>query len=334
MMRFQQTRWQAARALLTVLAWWAGLASFALAQAAVKQFDTAPVAPADDSAIRLVTQVVSLTVTVTDKHGRRLPALEKDAFTVFEDRVAQEIGYFKQVDAPASIAVVFDLSASMRGEKIARAHQALRRFLLNSHPEDEYSLIGFNDRAWVALDKTRNGQDLLQQLSTAEPQRGTALFDAVALGLKQLEHGLYARRALLIISDGEDNRSHVSFRQLKHLAQESSALIYAVGITESMAKPDLNGRMLEDLAEQTGGRAVFSLDAEEMCAVFEAIALELRQQYSLGYTPSNFVADGKWRKLKVKVAPPLKTAGLIVRTRGGYYAHPSQAMPDNEVENW
>jgi Ca-activated chloride channel family protein len=328
--QFGQRCGRAASSLITgwllLFVVWFGLAAPVWAQAEAKGSKFAPSRQSqDDSVINLETNVVSLTVTVTDKQGRYLPNLQPGAFTVYEEQVAQELSFFNQADVPATIAIVFDLSGSMRKEKIQRARVALERFLLNCHPEDEYSLVGFNDQAWVAVDHTRDSQQLLRQFQAAEPAGHTALYDAVALGLEQLERGQHARRVLLIISDGEDNRSRASFRQIKRLSQESAALVYAIGVTD-FALRNGNGRyLLQDLTEESGGKAFFPRGAEAMSEAFENIALELRQQYSLGYTPSNFVADGKWRKLKIKVAPPVSSNGIAVRARTGYYAQGARA---------
>lgn len=290
-----------------------------------------PTAPAEASVLNLDTQLVSLTVTVTDKQGRFLPGLARSAFTVYEDQISQEVSFFAADDLPAAVAIVFDLSGSMRPEKFQRARLALARFLQNCHPADEYSLIGFNEKAWVAVERTTDAQQLLRQFSLTEPKGHTALYDAVALGLQQLERSQLTRRVLLLVSDGEDNRSRASFRDLKRKAQESAALIYAIGITDYALKHSQGEYLLDDLAKLTGGKAFFPRDGEAMSAAFEKIALELRQQYSLGYTPSNFVADGKWRKLKVKVANPAGTAELVVRTRSGYYANPARAARQVEA---
>lgn len=291
-------------------------------------------APADEPVLNLNTQLVSLTVTVADKEGRHWPSLARQAFTVYEDEVAQELSFFAPGDVPAAVAVVFDLSGSMRPEKFQRAQLALERFLQNCHPEDEFSLVGFNEKAWLAVERTRDGQQLLRRFRLSEPKGHTALYDAVALGLQQLARSSYARRVLLLVSDGEDNRSRASYRDIKRQVQESAALLYAIGITDYALKHSQGEFLLDELAKQSGGKAFFPRDGEAMSSAFEKIALELRQQYSLGYTPSNFVADGKWRKLKVKVAQPAGAPALVVRARSGYYANPSRSsvLADAEGE--
>lgn len=287
---------------------------------------------AHEAVLTLDTQVVSLSVTVSDKRGRHVPGLEQGAFALFEDQVAQEISFFTNSDTPASIAVVVDLSGSMRDEKIKRAQAALERFIQNCHSEDEYSLIGFNERAWVALDHTRDSQQLLRQFNSVKPEGNTALYDAVALGLQTLQKAHHPRRVLLVLSDGDDNRSRTSLRQIKRQVNESGVLIYAVGVRDFSLRNQIGSLILHELTEPSGGKAFFPKDGEGLSDAFEKIAVELRQQYSIGYTPSNFSADGKWRKLKVKVTPPPETPGIVVRARVGYYANPKRAALADEVE--
>jgi Ca-activated chloride channel homolog len=304
----------------------ASLAVSAWAQVDVQKLNDQGAASAGDSALRFDTRVVSLTVTVTDKQGRHLPNLDQRAFTVFEDDVAQEISYFNHVDAPASVAIVFDLSGSMQDKRIANAKLALERFVANCHPDDDFSLIGFNDEAWLALDRTRDSQQLIRQFNDVKPIGGTALFDAVAVGLQHLERARHKRRVLIIISDGEDNGSRTTLAKVKRQAQESAALIYGVGVSTFLQR-HLYGSgswLLNELAAQSGGKAYFPGDGEEMSEAFEKIALELRQQYSIGYTPTSFSADGKWRRVKVKVTPPAETPKIVVHSRPGYYAKPNR----------
>ncbi len=308
---------------------WLGLA-LSLSLAATVQAQTAK--SANEAVLSLDTQVVSLTVTVSDKRGRHVAGLEQGAFALFEDQVAQEISYFTNDDTPASIAIVFDLSGSMRDEKIKRAQIALERFMQNCHADDEYSLIGFNDHAWLALERTRAPQQLLRQFNSVKPEGNTALYDAVALGLRHLEKGRHPRRVLLIISDGDDNRSRASLRQIKRQLNESAALVYAIGVHDFALRNQIGALVLNELTEPSGGQAYFPRDGEAMSEAFEKIAVELRRQYSIGYTPSNFAPDGKWRKLKVKVTPPPETPGIIVRARVGYYANPKRAALADEVE--
>jgi Ca-activated chloride channel family protein len=273
----------------------------------------------NDGRITINTELVSLTVTVTDKQGRYVPGLDRGAFAVYEDDVRQEISFFSDRDAPASVGVVFDVSGSMRGEKILRARDALARFIQTSHPEDEYSLIGFNGSAKLLLDRTRDSEALIAQFGHINPQGNTALYDAVAFGLDALVHSRYAKRALIVISDGEDNKSRSTFNQVKRKSQESGVTIYTILIGPLPPRSN-SGMIMDQLASASGGKSFFPSNAEAMSEAFERIALELRHQYSVGYAPSNITNDGRWRRLKVAVTPPTGSPRLIVRSRKGYYA--------------
>lgn len=293
----------------------------ALAQGKLKAAAFAPPTTGkdDDGRITISTELVSLNVTVTDKQGRHIEGLDRNAFAVYEDDVRQEISFFSDRDAPASVGVVFDVSGSMRGEKITRARDALARFIQTSHPEDEYSLVSFNESARLLLDRTRDSAALLTQFGNVSPQGHTALYDAIGLGLEALAHGRYAKRALIVISDGEDNRSCSTFNKVKRKLQESGVTIYTILIGPLLPRSN-GGAVMDDLASASGGKSFFPSDAEAMNESFERIALELRRQYSLGYAPANVTADGRWRRLKVIVTPPSGSLRLTVRSRKGYYA--------------
>ncbi|MGH9836498.1 MAG: VWA domain-containing protein, partial [Blastocatellia bacterium] len=227
--------------------------------------------------------------------------------------------------APLSVAVIFDLSGSMSEKKMERAREALRRFIQTSHEQDEYSLVGFNQQPQLLLDRACDGDAVLQRLRGMRASGHTALYDAVAFGLERVSKGFYPKRALVVISDGEDNRSRVTFDQLRRMLRESDAIIYAVGIGGYELPRQMGEANLRQLAEASGGRAFFPKGAEEMYEVFEQIALELRSQYSIGYAPSNFIADGKWRRVKLRVTTVGDARHLRVRSRAGYYAAPGRA---------
>jgi Ca-activated chloride channel family protein len=277
------------------------------------------------NAVSINTDLVSLTVTVTDERGRFVSGLSKDDFEVFEDQVKQEISHFSDTDAPLSVAVIFDLSGSMSEKKMERAREALKRFIQTSHEQDEYSLVGFNEQPQLLLDRACDGDALLQRLRGMRASGRTALYDAVALGLERVSKGFYPKRALVVISDGEDNRSRVTFDHLRRMLRESDAIIYAVGIGGYELPRQMGEANLKQLAEASGGRAFFPKGEEKMDEAFEQIALELRSQYSIGYAPSNFIADGKWRRVKVRLTQAPDARRLKVRSRAGYYAAPGRA---------
>jgi Ca-activated chloride channel family protein len=280
-----------------------------------------------DRPVRVKTDLVTLTLTITDLYGRYVSGLTKSAFTITDNNQEQEIQFFSDSDAPVSVGIIFDLSGSMSGDKILKAQKALSRFIATSHPSDEYFLIGFNDRAQLLLDRTRDGDAVLRKLTMVRPNKNTALYDAVYLGVERVTRGSHQKRALLIISDGQDNNSRYNFGEVRRMLKETDVVAYSVGIMNPADSASTLGNQdeafLEELSSITGGKAFFPQTDVEMDDMFERIALELRHQYSLGYTPKDFQPNGKWRKVKVKVKPPRGLPRLTVRTRDGYYATPS-----------
>jgi len=277
--------------------------------------------------ISLRTDLVTLTLTVTDLYGRYVSGLTKKAFSVTDNNQDQDITYFSDSDSPVSVGILFDVSGSMSGEKIQKARKALERFVATSHPSDEYFLIAFNNRAQLLLDRTRDGDAVLQKLTLVEPKRNTALYDAVYLGVDRVSRGSHQKRALLIISDGQDNASRYNFGEVRRIMKESDIVTYAVGILDSHDFGNQLGMQgqafLDELTSVTGGKSFYPTTDVELDEIFERIALELRHQYSIGYTPKDFQPDGKWRKIKVKVKPPRGLPRLNVRSRDGYYATPA-----------
>jgi Ca-activated chloride channel family protein len=278
---------------------------------------------AGDEQLIVNTDLITLNVTLTDTYGRFVTGLTKEAFTVLDDKEPQEITFFSDEDAPVSLGVIFDVSGSMGKDKIAKARDALKHFIETSHDGDEYFLIGFNQRSQVLLDRTRDSDALLTKLTFVQTKGQTALYDACYLGVEKVTRGTHPKRALLIISDGQDNSSRYTFSELRRVLKETDVLIYAIGITDT-GNPNgldvLGQTILDELAAVTGGRAFFPDTAAEMNEIFERIAIELRHQYSIGYKPKNFVNNGKWHKVKVKVTPPRGLPRLFVRTKEGYFA--------------
>jgi Ca-activated chloride channel homolog len=285
--------------------------------------------PIDDSKkpIAVRTDLVTLTLTVTDLYGRYVSGLSKEAFTITDNNKEQEVTFFSDSDAPISVGILFDVSGSMGGDKIKKARTALQRFISSSHPSDEYFLIAFNSRAELLLDRTRDADAVLEKLTLIQPARNTALYDAVYLGLERVTRGSHQKRALLIISDGQDNSSRYNFGEVRRLMKESDVVTYGIGILDrgdSGSQMGMQGQaFLDELASVSGGKSFYPNGAAEMDEIFERIALELRHQYSVGYTPTDFQPDGKWRRVKVKVNPPRGLPRLSVRGREGYYASPN-----------
>jgi len=286
---------------------------------------TSPDGPQQLLVVRERTELVNLTVTVTDRDGRAVTGLAARDIEVYEDKVKQMIEHYSADDAPISVGVVFDTSGSMR-DKLDRARDALKAFVGTSHREDDFFLIGFNRRANL-LAEFCDGEGLRRRLDLISAQGETALYDAVYLGVEKVRQGRHRKRALLVISDGQDNASRYTLDQLRQRLKESDVHLYCVGVNRAATsdkagqREAMRGRIvLDDIARLTGGRAFFVNSASELEEATTRVALELRRQYSLGYTPTNQRHDGQWRKIRVRVNRPAWAPELTVRARDGYYA--------------
>ena len=268
--------------------------------------------------------VVLVNTTVTDPYNRLVTGLEKDNFRIFEDGGEQEVAYFSSEDVPTSIGVIFDMSGSM-SDKVAKAREAAVEFFKTANPQDEFSLVTFNDRAELASRFTSSVDDLQNRMLFTSARGRTALLDGIYLGLSQMRGAHNAKRALLIISDGGDNHSRYNESDIRNFVKESDVQIYAMGVFNSAgSRPtpeEVEGpSLLAELCDMTGGR-VFPVDSlDALPDIATKIAMELRNQYVLGYHPSNKTKDGKWRKIKVRIRPPRGLPPLNVYARTGYFA--------------
>ncbi len=272
--------------------------------------------------IRVDVNIVLVPMTVTDPMNRLVTGLERENFQVIENNMIQEVKSFSVEDAPVSIGIVFDLSGSMNS-KFARARKALSEFLRTSNPQDEYFVVGFNDRPAVIVDFTSDVEDVEARMVMLKPQNRTALIDAIYLGANKLRQAKYDRKALLIISDGGDNRSRYTENELRRVVKESDMQLYSIGIFDQYAptqEEQLGPLLLTDICEMTGGRMFRVSDVGDMGDIATRISAELRNQYVIGYRPNNIKHDGNWRKLKVRLLPPPGLPLLAVHFRQGYYA--------------
>jgi len=279
-----------------------------------------------DAHLRVDVNLVRVPATVTDPLNRLVTGLEKENFALSDDNIPQHIRYFSSEDAPISIGVVFDLSGSM-ASKYLRARKALTEFLRTSNPQDEFFVVGFNDRPSIIVDYTSDPDDVEARMVMLKPENRTALIDAIYLAVDHMRLAKFDRKALLIISDGGDNRSRYTESELERVVRESGVQVYAIGIFDNYApttEEQMGPELLKDICERTGGR-MFNVgnDTSGMEDIAERISDELRNQYVLGYTPSEVKRNGSWRKLKVKLTPPPGLPILTVHFRDGYYA-PSQ----------
>jgi len=269
--------------------------------------------------------VALVNVTVTDPYNRLVTGLEPDNFRVFEDSTEQEVVSFSSEDVPISIGVIFDLSGSM-SNKIAKSREAAIQFFKTANPADEFFMVSFNERAELTSAFTNSVEDLQSRMLATSPKGRTALLDAIYLGLSQMRGARNGKRALLILSDGGDNHSRYNESDIKRLVKEADTQLYAIGIFDPLGNrnrtpEELNGpSLLTDITDMTGGR-VFSVERlEDLPDIATKIGMELRNQYVLGYHPSNKVHDARWRKIKVKLRAPKGLPPLNVFAKTGYYA--------------
>jgi Ca-activated chloride channel family protein len=277
------------------------------------------------AAIRVNVNLVLVPLTVTDTRNRLVTGLERDNFQIFDNNAPQTIKTFGTEDGPVSIGIVFDLSGSMEG-KFVRAREALTAFLRTCNPQDEFFVVGFNDRPAVIVDYTSDVEDVEARMVMLRPEKRTALIDAIYLATNKLKTAKYDRKALLIISDGGDNRSRYTNGELQRAIRESDVQIYSIGIFDRYAptEEEQNGpQLLSDISEATGGRMFTVFDIDDLADIAQRISEELRNEYVIGYTPTDRRRDASWRKLKVRLVPPPGLPALTVHNREGYYA-PSQ----------
>jgi Ca-activated chloride channel family protein len=283
--------------------------------------------PAAD--LRVDVPLVLVPVHVTTPLGVSVTNLGKESFRLFEDGSEQPITHFASEDAPLSIGVLFDASGSMKN-KIAKSAEAVAAFFKTSNAEDEFFLIEFNERARLAVPFTQDSDQIYRHVAHTKALGRTSLLDAIHLGLAQMKYARNLRKAIVIVSDGGDNRSRYTESEIKAAMREADVQVYALGIFDPDDQPkrtreEKDGpRLLGELADETGGRhyPVETLDKlPELCT---RIGNELRNQYLLGYSPTNGAEDGKYRHVKVTMIPPVGMPALRAHHRQGYYASSGQ----------
>jgi len=265
--------------------------------------------------------LVLVSATVTDPYNRLVTGLEKDHFQVYEDGVEQEISSFSSEDVPVSIGVIFDMSGSM-SDKVNKARQSAVQFFKTANPQDEFFLVSFNERAELTSRFTSSVEDLQSRLMYTSAKGRTALLDAVYLGLAEMKGAHNKKKAMLIISDGGDNHSRYNVTDVRNFVKEADVQIYSMGLFENAPPTPEESEgpsLLTELCDLTGGRLFRVQDLGELPDIATKIGMELRNQYVLGYKPSNKATDGRWRKIKVKVHPPRGLPPLNVYSRTGYF---------------
>ncbi len=271
--------------------------------------------------LRVDSSLVLVPVHVTNAFGASVTGLERGAFRVFEDRTEQTVSSFFTDDAPVSVGFLFDASGSMRN-KMKKSAEAAAAFFRTANAEDEFFLIEFNDRARLTVPFTKQPDEVYEQIAHTHPTGRTTLIDAIHLALTQMKKAIYPRKAIVILSDGGDNWSRHSAREIRAALLEADVQVYAMGIFDAQMRTaeEKNGpKLLDELTELTGGRHYPVTDLDQLAAISERIGRELRSQYLLGYYSTNAERDGKYRQVTVRLAAP-NARDLRTNYRRGYYA--------------
>jgi VWFA-related protein len=276
--------------------------------------------PGEQSAIfRSDTRLVVLHATVVDKNGHLVTNIPRDAFQVYENGVQQQIKLFRQEDVPVSIGLIVDNSGSMR-DKRAKVESAALTLVKNSNPQDEVFIVNFNDEAFLDKDFTSNIRELEEGLTKIDSRGGTAMRDAVRMSIDHLkEKAKKDKKVLVVVTDGNDNSSIINLESLVKAAQQSEVLIYTVGLLSEEERREAKRakRALSALSEATGGQSYFPKESGEVEKIAQQVAHDIRNQYTIAYTPGNQALDGSYRQIKVIANAPNRPT---VRTRSGYYA--------------
>lgn len=302
---------------------------FACAGALWAQDAASPPAPpadsqaerADQGAIfRSDTRLVVLPVTVVDKSGHLVTNLPRSAFQVYENGVQQDIKIFRREDVPVSMGLIIDNSGSMR-DKRQKVKDASLTLVKASNPQDEVFVVNFNDEAFLdTKDFTSDIHEMEEALSKIDSRGGTAMRDAIRMSIDHIKEKAHKdKRVLVVVTDGNDNASMISLENLVKSAQQSEVLIYTIGLLgeEEHREAKRAERALKALAQATGGESYFPKDVGEVEKIARQVAHDVRNQYTIAYSPTNQSLDGSFRQIKVLANAPGK---VTVRTRTGYYA--------------
>jgi len=272
--------------------------------------------------LALEANLVNVAIAVTDARGQYVPGLAADDFAIFDDWIKQPIAHFSDADVPISIGIVFDTSGSMKN-CVGQSVIALREFLKTCHEDDDFFVLGFNDRVNLVQDFTTSVDEVLKSLENAQPNGATPLFDAIYLGVEKIQNGRHARKALLIITDGIDNNSRYTNKDIVNRLREADVEVYAISIIDPLAarRAIFGNAALQKFAGLTGGRAFFPrlrkqvVDFTDICT---AIALELRHKYVIGFYPTAIGSAAKPHKVNVRLTPTERHGRLALSYRSEY----------------
>ncbi|HEY3972994.1 MAG TPA: VWA domain-containing protein [Candidatus Sulfotelmatobacter sp.] len=263
---------------------------------------------------------VMLHASVIDDKQHIVTTLDRGAFTVYEDGKPQNIISFHQLDVPVSMGILIDNSGSMR-EKRAKVNQAVLNLVRASNPKDEVFIVNFNDEYYLDQDFTNDLLKLKDALEKIDARGGTALYDAIVASAEHLKRfARLEKKVLFVVTDGEDNASNETLEQaVKHLQEENGPSVYAIGILGDEEHPKRARKALEIIAQHTGGIAFFPKTLDEVDEISRTVAHDIRNQYAIGYKPSNPRSNGGFRQIRVE-AKAKGHGKLMVRTKSGYYA--------------
>jgi len=279
-----------------------------------------------DAVFSSETRLVPLNVTVTDKNGHVLTDLPQSAFQVLENGVPQQIKIFKREDVPVSMGLIIDNSGSMR-EKRKEVESAALAMVKDSNKQDEVFIVNFNDEAYLDADFTSDISAMEQGLTKIDSRGGTAMRDAIRMSIDHLrQKARRDKKVLLVVTDGNDNASTVGLDTLIREAQQNDVLIYAIGLLSEEDKSEARKaqRAIKLLVDSTGGQAFYPREVSEVDKLAHQVARDIRNQYSIAYTPSNTALDGSYRQIKLLVKGP---GNPTARTRSGYYARAAGKNP-------
>jgi Ca-activated chloride channel homolog len=285
-----------------------------------EQAAPAPFTTATNNSIRVDVDMTLVPVTVTDQFGRNVSGLGRKNFQIYDESEPRPIAAFSRQDAPVSVGIVFDCSRSMR-DKFQTSRTAASELFEQLNPDqDEAFLVTVSDSAVLRHDFTSNFGDIGDALTFVHPDGTTSLLDGAYLALSHMQKARNPRKAVIIVSDGGDNNSRYTLKELLRKAVESDVLIYTIGIFQNPESPEeVQGpELLESLSEKTGGRG-FTVDAASVGAAMSTIGETLHNQYLLGYYPPQNAPSGKYRKIKVKLRVPAGMPRLQIYARAGYY---------------
>jgi len=284
-------------------------------------------APSQGGAIKASVDLVVLHVTITNDAGQFVGDLKKSDFRVLENKVEQNISVFSREDVPVTMGLVIDNSGSMR-EKREQVNSAAMTFVKTSNPQDEAFVVNFNDEYYLDTDGdfTSDPKDLNNALSRIDTRGSTALYDAVIGSLDHLKKGHKDKHVLLVVTDGDDDASRKTLADTMKAAEQSNAAIYAIGVFSADDRKNdkkmvrKSTRELKELADVTGGMAYFPETLDDVKPICEQVARDIRNQYTVGYYPTNASKDGTFRPVQVQLVASEGHGKLSVRTRTGYYA--------------